>query len=121
MKAAEPPRSAIELIEEMDAAVKVLGGAVLLIVGFPDKSGAVFSGFPDRLQTLEKLLHEGGRPVGMFNFKVVNGERLAYYYILDECVEISWATPYMEAFVDAMNQSEEGEIITVGMKDFLIH
>ena len=120
MKTAEPTRSAIELIEELDAAVTAFGGAVLLIVGFPDKSGAVFSGFPERLQILEELLQESGIPVGIMNPKLINNEHHFKYYVLSECVETSWAKPYMEAFIKAMVEAEPG-IITVGMKDFPIH
>jgi hypothetical protein len=112
----ETKKCAMKLIKDMRLAAKKWGN-VLLLVGFPEDSRVVCNG-PRCFQKLEKMLLEGGTPVGMLSLKVIAGEEHFFCCVLDERANDDWAPPYLAAFIAKMAASKPGEIITVGMNAF---
>jgi hypothetical protein len=121
MKVAKAISPAIKLIERLDDAEAKVPGDSFLVVGFPDKSTAVHSSEPDRLEIVEKLLHEGGIPVAILNVQLLSGGQPRYFtYMLDECAKTSWAKPYIDAFVAAVMDIVQDLTITVGTRAFMV-
>jgi hypothetical protein len=89
-----------------------LGDGVLLLVLFTGKSEGVWSGWPDRLQTLEKMLLEGGTPVGMLSLHDIDGERHFSIEFLKSVRNINGLPLYDQ------DGGKPGEIITLTMNAF---
>ena len=99
---------AIKLICELDFEGKRWGRA-LLLVGFPEESRVVWSVSQEPLQELEKLLLEGGTPVGIIMYKGTDSKEDFFWYVLDERAHDKWSQSYMESFIITMDRYKAGE------------
>ena len=95
-------KTSTELTTDLNAAEK-RWGHTMLVVAHPKGIRAVSTVFPERerLQQLERLLRQGGIPIGMVATpEPTDGKRYFKYCVLEEHIADGWAQSYLKGFVE---------------------
>lgn len=96
-------RKTADLVNEMIAETK---GAyiVAIVVGFEKETKFVFSSDMHPLDTLNRLVTDGGSPVGLLRFDRVDGEIQGSYRPFEEYGNEEWVRTYLAGL---LNHSQE--------------
>jgi hypothetical protein len=101
-------RNTADLVNEMLAEAKT-AWLVAIAVGFSDETKFVFSSARDPLGDLNRLVKEGGSPVGLLRFENERGSVQGAYRPFAEYEKEAWAGEYLAGLLN-----NTAEIVALG-------
>lgn len=92
-------RKTSDLINEMRTEAKK-AWLVAIAVGFENETKFVFSSSTHPLEDLNKLVQNGGAPIGLLRFEKENSTVQGYYRPFEEYGNEPWVTQYLSGLLE---------------------
>ncbi len=101
-------RKTADLVQEMKKEAKH-AWLVAIVVGFPQETKFAFSSSSHPLEDLNRLVKNGGSPIGLLRFDKENSSVQGSYRPFEEYENESWVKEYLAGLLE-----HTGEIIAEG-------